>query len=344
MYDSNTQAISEKLAAASSTVFTQDTINSILSLISTGTDAKVVVDTVEPTGGVVTAAAGTDIVFVSTSDTQVTKVVANVDVPAIFFQGKGGVDASIGSPAPTADAGKAAATADPDAIVRVVVGTEGADTITITDGKNTQVIAGDKDTVKAGSGHTVVIAAEGKSTVVGGADTIVQTKGGDKDFTVTTKDGHVTIENTKTHVAVDMTGVHYVQLDDKEALIFAEDADQAALANLYHAVLGRTAEANGLEFWFEQLDKGVSLKAITEAFLKSDESKIAGLTNAEFVDTMYHDVMGRDGDAGGLVFWNAKLAEGVSRTDVIVAFAEAAATNAEEVTVVGSVTIVPHTV
>jgi hypothetical protein len=50
--------------------------------------------------------------------------------------------------------------------------------------------------------------------------------------------------------------------------------------------------------------------------------------------------MGRTADAAGNAFWLEKLAQGVSRADVAVAFAEAASTNAAEVTVVGTVTII----
>jgi len=118
MYDSNTQAVSDKLKAASSTVFSQDVINDILALVATSTDTKIVVDTVTPAAnGVVVPAAGTEIVFVTTSDTAVTNVTINANVPAIFFQGAGGVNATIGSPTPTADGNSSAANAA-DAIAR----------------------------------------------------------------------------------------------------------------------------------------------------------------------------------------------------------------------------------
>lgn len=342
MYDSNTQDVSDKLKAASSTVFTQETIDSILSLVSTTTDATIKVDTVKPAAnGVVTAAAGTEVVFVTTSDTTVTKVAVNADIPAIFFQGKGGVDATIGSAPASANGNSSAASADADAIERVVVGTAGADTITITDDKNTQVIAGDKDVVKAGDGHTVVVAAQGSSTVVGGEDTIVQVKGDDDDFTITVANGHAKISNATTKVSVDMSGVQYVQLDNSQALIFADNAKQATVANLYQAVFGRTADYAGLDFWFEQADQGVSVKEIAQGFMASAEYELGGLSNAQFVDAMYHGVMGRSGEAAGTKFWTDALAAGVSRADVIVAFAEAAATSDDEVTIVGSVTIVP---
>lgn len=343
MYDSNTQAVSDKLKAASSMVFSQDVINDILSLVATTTDTTVKVDTVSPVNGTVAPAAGTEIVFVTTSDTVLTNVTVNANVPAIFFQGAGGVNATIGSAPPSAN-GNSSAASSADAIARVVVGTAGADTITITDGKNTQIVAGDKDVIKAGSGHTVVVAAQGSSTVIGGADTIVEARGDEDDFTITFANGHAKIVNATTKVSVDLTGVQYVQLDNGQALIFAENAKQAAVANLYQAVFGRTAEFDGLDFWFEQADKGVSVKAIAQGFMASSEYKLGSLNNAQFVDALYQGLMGRGGEAAGAKFWTDALSAGVSRADVIAAFAEAAATNGLEVTTVGSVTIVPDIV
>jgi len=222
----------------------------------------------------------------------------------------------------------------------VVVGTAGADTITIADSKNTQIVAGDKDVIKAGSGHTVVVAAQGSSTVVGGKDTVVHAKGKEADFSVAVANGQAKITNATTKVSVDMTGVNYVQLDNNDALIFAGNAKQATVANLFQAVLGRTADARGLDYWFDQVNKGVSVKSIAQGFMASTEYTGTAQTNAQFVTTLYQELMGRNADAAGNAFWLEKLAQGVSRADVAVAFAEAASTNAAEVTVVGTVTII----
>ncbi len=342
MYDSNSQALSDKLKAASSTVFTQETIDSILSLVSTSTDTKVVVDTVDgANNGTVTAAAGTEVVFVSTSESSVTKLTVSANTQAVFFQGAGGVDATITTPPPNAAGNQSAATVDPDAIQRVVVGTAGADTIRIADNKNTQVIAGDKDVIMAGNGHTVVVAAQGSSRVIGGAETIVQAKGDDDDFTIVVDGVHAKISNAATKVAVDLVNVSYVQLDNKQALIFADNLKQATVANLYQAVLGRTADFSGLDYWFHQADLGVSVKTIAQGFMSSSEYKLGALNNTQFVDALYHGMMGRNADAAGAQYWVDALAHGVSRADVAIAFAEAAASSSGEVSVVGSVTIVP---
>ena len=341
MYDSNAQSISTALTSTSSAVFTQETINDILSLVTSATDPKVVVDQVTvANNGTVTAAAGTEVVFVTTSATAVTNVAVTGNVPVVFFQGAGGVNATIGGPNPAATSGVSEAVASAEGIQRVIVGTAGADTITIVDGKATQVIAGDKDVVKAGSGHTVVVAAQGSSTVVGGADTVVEAKGVESNFKVTVANGHAKIANATTGVSVDLTGVNYVQLDNSEALIFAGNVKQAAVANLFQAVFGRTADAGGLEYWLNQSDKGASLKSIAQTFMTSSEYTGATQTNAEFVTSLYTELLGRTADTAGNVFWMSKLSEGASRADVAVAFANAAVTTAGEVTVVGSVTVI----
>ena len=341
MYESNAQSISAALTSTSASVFNQDTIDSILSLVSSTTDTKVVVDTVAASdNGTVTAVAGTEVVFVTTSDTKLTNVAVNGDIPVVFFQGAGGVNATVGGKIQTANSNESAATGDSDVIERVVVGTAGADTITIADSKNTQVIAGDKDVVKAGNGHTVVVVAQGSSTVVGGDDTIVEASGKEADFKISVVDGHAKITNATTQVSVDMTGVQYVQLDNTDALIFAGNTKQAVVANLYQAVFGRTADAGGLEYWFDVADQGVSMQTIAQGFMSSSEYTGATQTNAQFLNTLYQELLGRNADDGGNAFWLEKLAEGVSRADVAVAFADAASTNAGEVTVVGSVTII----
>lgn len=341
MYDTNATAISNQLKSTSATFFTDETISSILDLISTPNNTTIVANNVQATNNTtISDAAGVDIVFVETSATERTNVNVTADIPAIFFQGAGGVNASIGAaPAPDATGNSSAATVAGQDIERVVVGTAGADTITIVDGKNTQVIAGDKDTVVAGSGWTHVVAAEGKSTVVGNDKTIVEATGAEADFTVATADGKAIIVNSKTGVSVELTDVNYVQLNGTDALIFADNAKEAAVANLYHALLGRNADAAGLEYWFDVAETHESLHAIAGGFLGSAEYTAKDQDDAEFIDALYAGLFGRDADAAGADYWLDRLEDGASRADVATAFAEASVSGVET-DIVGSVTII----
>lgn len=342
MYDSNAQAVGDALKAASTAVFTDDVVSQILSLVSTSTDTEVVVDTVTATNnGTIEAAAGTEVLFVNVANSGGTTVTVTGEAPVILFQGAGGVDASIGN-ASTAEGGSSAATIPGDEIERFVVGTAAADTITIVDGKNTQIIAGDGDEINAGTGHTVVIAAQGDSVVNGGGNTVVQAAGNEEDFVVSVAAGVATITNATTGVSVALTDVNLVQLDDGDALVFADNEDEAAVANLYHAVFGRNADYSGLDFWYDRVEEGISLERIAQGFLDSDEYTNETQTDAQFLDSLYDNLLDRDGDAIGTAFWLGQLEDGLSRAEVLVAFAEASVSG-DEVDVVGTVTIIDPT-
>lgn len=343
MYDSNAQAISDQLKAASTAVFDDATISRILDLVSTTPNSNVVsVDTVTATNNAtVTSAAGVDLVFVTGSGTEQTAINAVGDAPAWFFQGAGGVDVVFGTPSsPTGNSSEAVVAGD--TLERIVVGTAAADVITIADAKNTQVVAGDGDTVVAtGTGRVVVTAAEGGSTVIGNDKTIVEAGGAEADFTISTADGKATIVNAATGVSVELSGVDYVQLDGDDVLVFAENSDEAAVANLYHAAFGRNADAAGLEFWYDRVEDGVSLSAIAQGFLSSTEYGTGtAQTDAQFVASLYTDLLGRDAGTGDADYWTGQLTAGLSRADLLVNFAEIASTNAGEINVVGTVTII----
>jgi hypothetical protein len=341
MYESNAQAVSTQLTATSTEVFNAATIQQILSLVTSSTDTTVVVDTaIASNNATISGGAGVEVLFVNTAANAVTNVTVTGDTPVVFFQGAGGVNAVIGTAtANTAEAGSSMATVAGVNVERVIVGTAGADTITIVDGKNTQVIVGDKDVVVAGTGHLVVNATQGSSKVTGNNETVIVTAGVEDDFTISTSNGVSKITNTKTNVSVEFTDVDFVQLNGTDALIFADDAGQAVVAHIYQALLGRTADAGGLDFWFDRADDGVSLTSIANGFMNATEYTGKTQTNAQFIDALYDGLLARDGDAAGSAFWIAQLSGGMSRADVAVEFVEAVMSGVEA-QIVGSVTIV----
>lgn len=115
--------------------------------------------------------------------------------------------------------------------------------------------------------------------------------------------------NTVTRIErVDLAGGAYYRLD-------VEADDSAAIGyRLYQAAFARTPDQSGLEFWIEQRDAGVSTEVLASAFLRSDEAQAlyGGLSNTGFVDALYANVLGRDGDASGVAFWVNALNSGVN--------------------------------
>jgi Ca2+-binding RTX toxin-like protein len=342
MYESDTATVTTALRSGNTAVFTDDTISKILAL-TTVDNATTRFDNATPDAeGNVTVATGAEVVFVTTSDTAQTTIKPPVDAPVVIFQGKGGVDVTFNDAGtPTGPVGT------PE---RIVVGSSGNDKIVISDAKNTQVTLGTgNSTVEAGAGHDTVEAGLGNSTVVGGEGnhTIVKLAGAAADYTVTVVDGHAVVTNVTGPVkTTDISHVQFVQLANNEALVFAKDTTEAAVANLFHATFGRDADAGGLEFWFDAAKSGKSLEEIAKSFTDSAEYKALGTqTDAEFLDTLYQNAFGRAGDAEGVDFWTDLLDSGLSRAEVMASFANVGALNDAgelntETTVVGSVTVV----
>jgi hypothetical protein len=351
MYDSDTSAVTSALRSTSTAVFSDKTIANILALTSTTGDPAIKVDNT-PTiaaNGTVTFAAGTELGFVNVADND-TALIITGNTSTIILGGTGSANLEVGNPNDTVISGIAVGEPNPSTpqhagstgVQRVIVTTAQADKITIVDAKNTHVTANDGDTIVAGHGYDTVVAAEGDSTVQGGGHTIVQLTGADSDYTVTVEDGHAMVSNAATGQDIDVTKVQFVQLDNYDALVFAKNEKEAAVAHLYEAILGRDADFGGLEYWFALANKGTSLTAIADGFLKAAEYTNDDVSNADFIANLYTNALGRTGDTDGADYWVNSLEHGATRAQVAAAFAEAAANHAEngEATVVGSITIV----
>jgi len=121
--------------------------------------------------------------------------------------------------------------------------------------------------------------------------------------------------------------------------------DQADIARLYMAALGRTPDAAGLAFWESAYQSGVSaaakaqgpIYALGEAGVDGGSLSIAGgfthspefkslygaLGNDAFVHQLYINILDRAGDAGGIQYWDNLLDSGAAtREMVLVGFAE----------------------
>ena len=104
------------------------------------------------------------------------------------------------------------------------------------------------------------------------------------------------------------------------------DADDqtAEAARLYQAVLGRLPEQAGLRFWIDYLDTGASLSSAAARFAESPEfqARFAASDDASLIRVVYANTLGRAPEEAGFAFWMGKLADGISRGDMIVGFSE----------------------
>ncbi len=98
----------------------------------------------------------------------------------------------------------------------------------------------------------------------------------------------------------------------------------APMVRLYQAHLQRMPDYSGLVFWVGQLGGGRPLAEISEHFSRSPEfqAKYGSLTDQEYVELVYDNVLDRAPDAGGRAFWVDWLGAGGSRGAMMAQFSE----------------------
>ncbi len=110
-------------------------------------------------------------------------------------------------------------------------------------------------------------------------------------------------------------------------LFFSSDEFQnniAPVARLYFAYFDRIPDFEGLDYWVEVFQASGALAGMSQAFADSLEfaSMYGELSDEDFVDLVYQNVLGRSADAEGRAYWAGQLAAGMSRGEMMAGFSE----------------------
>ncbi len=100
----------------------------------------------------------------------------------------------------------------------------------------------------------------------------------------------------------------------------------APVVRLYYAHFLRPPEYDGMTYWAGVARQGWSIQQISEQFVLSQEfdTQYGTLTDSQYVDQVYRNVLGRGADATGSNYWLGELNRGVTRGEVMVAFSDSA--------------------
>lgn len=146
-------------------------------------------------------------------------------------------------------------------------------------------------------------------------------------------------------LATDLTGaqgkdtlanIERVRFDDG-ALAFDTEGNAGQLFRLYQAAFDRKPDATGLGWWLNQVDHGESIVQVAGSIMKSAEFTHlygAQLSDAQFLDQLYQNVLHRAGEASGVAFWRESLGNGVTREGLLAQFADSPENHAQ---VIGSI-------
>ena len=166
--------------------------------------------------------------------------------------------------------------------------------VTTFNGPNAQVAYG---------GPVPVVSANPSTTTVGGGRAVT-----------TTVDGAGTLQPLDIALLRD-AGV---------AALTDQELGEHQVARLYVAAFGRNADSAGLIQQYAGLRAGETLAQLGDGIVGSAEfsNRYGALSNADYVNALYQNVLGRAGDASGVAFYNGALARGASRGAILAAFAD----------------------
>ena len=100
---------------------------------------------------------------------------------------------------------------------------------------------------------------------------------------------------------------------------------KAFVKRCYSIILGREADASGLETWYKELSSGrKAASEIIDKFVNSSEFKGKKYSNEDAVEILYQAMMGRGSDPSGKANWVAKLNAGQPFAVVINGFCNSA--------------------
>ena len=88
----------------------------------------------------------------------------------------------------------------------------------------------------------------------------------------------------------------------------------------YKTYLGRDGDPAGVAFWVAKLQAGASEEEVAAGFLSSPEYSAKHVTDGDFVQSLYENILGREGDPAGINFWTQLLGAGTSRGAVAASF------------------------
>lgn len=200
--------------------------------------------------------------------------------------------------------------------------------------------------VTGGSGTNFVVAGNGPTTLTFNSDdgfTQVSNWDVSEDAMLFSPDfarSHIyaTFDSTRWAYDVYVNNKHVaniqttggLKLADEASTVFSQtyaapmpfnlQSNEGFVSGLYVDAFARTSDSAGLSYWTEQLDAGASRKAVIQDFLTSFEYNAEHLTNSQYMNGLYNDILGRQEDTSGAAYWVGQLDSGVSRATVVGTF------------------------
>lgn len=195
------------------------------------------------------------------------------------------------------------------------------------------------DIVYTGGGADLVVARGGNDVIyVSGADFKISAGTGFDviyldlargDLKANSQSGEFTYLMANGAQSWDMTVFQGERLHFTDAVLALDfDGNAGQAYRLYQAAFDRPPDEVGLGYWVLELDRAIgNLTWMAHNFIISDEfistyGTPASVTNTDFLNLIYQNVLDRAADGDGFVYWMNELNNGFSREAVLASFSE----------------------
>lgn len=178
-----------------------------------------------------------------------------------------------------------------------------------------------------GDAHNNTFASTINNNAVDGGDGLdtMTYSGPHTNFTISKQVyGYLVVDTTGAQGRDLLVNVERVQFGDGKDVALDIDGNAGKVYRLYQAAFDRTPDDAGYAYWLNAMDHGYSLNQISDLVLANKEAVDLYMTDPSdnyFVTQLYHHVLHRDPDAGGLAFWLGNI-HSASRADVLAMFSE----------------------
>ena len=122
-------------------------------------------------------------------------------------------------------------------------------------------------------------------------------------------------------------------VDNIDDVNVVNESAEEQIAELYVATFDRAPDQEGLNYWVEQYNNGMSLDDISKSFFdqKETEDMYHGLDNDAFVDSVYDHVLDRKPDSSGAQYWKGELDSGhITKDEFILAILNGAKSHPQD--------------
>lgn len=187
---------------------------------------------------------------------------------------------------------------------------------------------GGKDILAGGAGADELNGGDGNDYLVGGAGNDRLSGGAGTDtagFTGLFKQYSVSQSSVGGFEGNDtLDSVEILQFGDGRMVYDVNDA-AAVVYRMYDSAFGRAPESSGQNSWTTALQEGLSVADMGRAFAASSEfiATYGPLSDQQFVEQLYRNVLDREGDGAGVAGWtNALTTHAMNRGQVLAGFSE----------------------